>query len=77
MDEPGMQPPAGEFSNFDNPDKTMYYYCIVANVLAIPVCTVFVALRVWARYRLGTKIMADDSRFKPLLYIHLLVLISV
>lgn len=72
-----MQPPAGQFSNFENPDKTMYYYCIVANVLAIPICTVFVALRLWARFRLGTKIMADDSKFKPLLYTEPRALIRV
>lgn len=63
MDEPGMEAPEGQVSNFENPaDKTMYYYCIAANVIAIPVCTIFMLLRLFARYRLGTKIMADDSK---------------
>lgn len=64
MVEPGMQPPEGMVSNFDNPDREMYYLCIVSNVVGIVVCTVFMGLRFWARYRLSMRLQADDSRFR-------------
>lgn len=59
--EPGMEPPPGKVSNFDNPDREMYYICIVSNAIAIPVCTAFMALRIYARYRLRMKPQADDG----------------
>lgn len=60
--EPGMPPPEGMVSNFENPDREMYYICIVSNVIAIPVTTLFMALRVWSRYKLSMKFQADDSK---------------
>ena len=62
MVEPGMPPPAGMVSDFDNPDREMYYICIVSNAIALPVCTLFVGLRLYARYRLSMRLQADDSR---------------
>ena len=59
--EPGMEPPPGKVSNFDDPDREMYYICIVSNAIAIPVCTAFMALRIYARYRLRMKPQADDG----------------
>ena len=59
--EPGMEPPEGMVSNFDNPNREMYYICIVSNAIAIPVCTAFVVLRMYARLRLGMRWQADDS----------------
>lgn len=59
--EPGMEPPPGEETNFDNPDREMFYICIVSNAIAIPVCTLFFALRLWARIRLRTGLQRDDS----------------
>lgn len=64
MVEPGMEPPNGVDSNFDNPDREMYYICIVSNAIAIPVTTVFMGLRLWARYRLSMKLQIDDSTFQ-------------
>ncbi|KAL6865491.1 hypothetical protein ACO1O0_001585 [Amphichorda felina] len=61
--EPGMPPPEGMVSNFENPDREMYYICIVSNVIAIPVTTLFMALRVWSRYKLSMKFQADDIAF--------------
>ena len=63
MVEPGMQPPEGMVSNFDNPNKEMFYLCIVSNVVGVVVTTVFMGLRIWARYRLSMNLQADDSRF--------------
>ena len=57
-----MEPPPGMESNFDNPNKEMFYICIVANAIALPVCTLFMGLRLWARYRLSMRLQADDSR---------------
>jgi hypothetical protein len=65
MVKPAMEPPAGEQA-FVNPDKEMYYWCIIANSIAIPICTVVVILRIYARYRLQMKVQADDSRFANL-----------
>lgn len=59
--EPGMEPPEGVQSNFENPNREMYYICIASNAIAIPVCTAFVALRIYARIRLRQKVTADDS----------------
>lgn len=61
--EPGMEPPEGLDSNFENPDREMYYICIVSNAIAIPVCTAFMALRIYARFRLRMKPQADDGIF--------------
>ncbi|RSL43155.1 hypothetical protein CEP54_015202 [Fusarium duplospermum] len=55
-----MDPPPGYQSNFDNPDREMYYICIISNSIAIPVCTIFVFLRLFARYRLSMRLQADD-----------------
>ncbi|KAJ3547138.1 hypothetical protein NM208_g1662 [Fusarium decemcellulare] len=60
MVKPAMEPPEGMESNFDNPNREMYYICIVSNAIAIPVCTVFVFLRFWARHRLSMRPQADD-----------------
>lgn len=62
MIEPGMPPPEGVVPNFHNPDKQMFYISIVSNTIAIPVCTIFMCLRIWARRRLGMRLQADDSR---------------
>jgi hypothetical protein len=61
MVQPGLEPPEGEVSNFDNPNREMYYICIASNVIAIVVCSVFVVLRFFARYRLTTKVSLDDG----------------
>src|SRR5690606_11389858 len=61
MTEPGMEPPEGMVSNFDNPDREMYYTCIVSNVIGLVVCTLFIVLRLWARYRLSMRLRPDDS----------------
>ena len=62
MVTPALEPPAGMVSNFENPDRRMYYTSIASNVIAIVVCTFFVILRMLARYRLAAKISADDSK---------------
>lgn len=61
MVQPALEPPPGKVSNFDNPNREMYYICIASNAVAIPVCTIFVALRMYARYRLSMRLQADDS----------------
>ncbi|KAG9252399.1 uncharacterized protein F5Z01DRAFT_690613 [Emericellopsis atlantica] len=58
--EPGLEPPSGQESNFDNPDRHMFYYCIAANVTGVAVTTVFMGLRLWARRRLSMRLQADD-----------------
>ncbi|KAI6778315.1 uncharacterized protein J7T54_005831 [Emericellopsis cladophorae] len=58
--EPGLEPPSGQVSNFDNPDRHMFYYCIAANVTGVAVTTVFMGLRLWARRRLSMRLQADD-----------------
>ncbi|KAM5348962.1 hypothetical protein ACJ41O_008785 [Fusarium nematophilum] len=60
MVKPAMEPPAGHQSNFDNPNREMYYICIVSNAIAIPICSILVVLRLWVRYRLPTKLQVDD-----------------
>lgn len=62
MTEPGMKPPEGMVSNFDNPDREMFYISIASNAIALPVCTLFIGLRLLARYRLSMRLQADDSR---------------
>jgi hypothetical protein len=62
MVEPGLEPPEGVVSNYDNPNREMYYICIASNVIAIPVTTIFVGLRLWARHRLSMKLEIDDSK---------------
>lgn len=59
---PGMEPPPGEVVDFDNPDREMFYICIVSNAIAIPVCTIFLALRLWARLRLRLGFQTEDSK---------------
>lgn len=61
MPTPALAPPAGQTSNFENPDRSMFIICIASNAIAIPVCTLFVGLRLWARLRLSMKLEADDS----------------
>ncbi|KAH7140485.1 hypothetical protein B0J13DRAFT_638239 [Dactylonectria estremocensis] len=60
MIKPAREPPAGQQSNFDNPNREMYYICIVSNAVAIPICSIFVLLRLWVRYRLSMRLQADD-----------------
>jgi hypothetical protein len=60
MVKPGMEPPPGKESNFDNPDREMYYICIVSNAIAMSVCSIFMFLRLWARYRLSMRLRIDD-----------------
>ncbi|CAG9950795.1 unnamed protein product [Clonostachys rosea f. rosea IK726] len=60
MVQPGLETPEGGVSNFDNPNREMYYICIASNIIAIVVCSVFVVLRFFARYRLATKVSLDD-----------------
>lgn len=67
MDQPGMPPPDGKVSNFDNPNREMYNICIASNVIAIPITTAFLFLRLWARYRLSMKLQLEDSMCKALL----------
>ena len=67
MVEPGMEPPPGQQSNFDNPDREMYYICIVANTITMVVCSIFMGLRLWARYRLSMRLRMDDSMITPFL----------
>lgn len=62
-----MEPPPGVVPNFENPDKEMFYISIVSNAIALPVCTLFMCLRIWARYRLSMKLQADDSKLESLL----------
>lgn len=62
--EPGMEPPAGMESNFENPDREMYYICIASNAIAIPVCTAFMALRIYARIRLRQKAQPEDCMLR-------------
>ncbi|KAF4331513.1 integral membrane protein [Fusarium beomiforme] len=61
---PAMEPPAGYQSNFNNPNRAMYYICIVSNAIAMPICSIFVILRLWIRYRLSMQLQADDSTFR-------------
>lgn len=68
MIEPGMEPPKGMVSNFDSPDREMVYICIASNAIALIVCTLFMGLRIWARYRLSTRLQAGDSRLNPHLH---------
>jgi hypothetical protein len=60
MVKPGMEPPPGKESNFDNPDREMYYICIASNAIAMSVCSIFMFLRLWARYRLSMRLRIDD-----------------
>ncbi|KAM0194719.1 hypothetical protein ACHAPA_008643 [Fusarium lateritium] len=60
MIKPGMEPPPGKESNFDNPNREMFYICIVSNAIAMSVCSIFVGLRLWARYRLSMRLRRDD-----------------
>ncbi|KAH6697164.1 hypothetical protein F5X68DRAFT_226550 [Plectosphaerella plurivora] len=60
MIEPGMPPPEGMVSNFDNPNREMFYLCIVSNVVGVVITTIFMGLRIWARYRLSMSLQADD-----------------
>ncbi|KAI1070698.1 hypothetical protein LB507_006728 [Fusarium sp. FIESC RH6] len=60
MVEPGMEPPPGQQSNFDNPDREMYYICIAANTITMIICSIFMGLRLWARYRLSMRLRIDD-----------------
>ena len=64
--EPGLEPPSGQVSNFDNPDRHMFYHCIAANVTGVAVKTVFMGLRLWARRRLSMRLQADDGKSSPL-----------
>ncbi|VUC32449.1 unnamed protein product [Clonostachys rosea] len=57
---PGLDPPEGEVSDFENPDRELYYISIATNVVTITVCSVLVSLRFLARYRLAHKIELDD-----------------
>lgn len=61
MTKPAMEPPPGKESNFDNPDRELYYICIASNAIAMSVCSIFVFLRLWARYRLAMRLRLDDS----------------
>jgi hypothetical protein len=40
----------------------MYYMCIAANTVAIAVCSIFMVLRLWTRYRLSMRLRIDDSK---------------
>ncbi|KAG9496545.1 hypothetical protein J7337_011321 [Fusarium musae] len=60
MTKPAMEPPPGKESNFDNPNRELYYICIASNTIAMSVCTIFVFLRLWARYRLAMRLRLDD-----------------
>ncbi|KAJ4252771.1 hypothetical protein NW762_010677 [Fusarium torreyae] len=60
MIKPAMEPPPGHESNFENPDRQMYYICIVSNAIAISVCSIFVFLRLWTRHRLSMGLRRDD-----------------
>ncbi|KAF4124665.1 hypothetical protein GMORB2_5331 [Geosmithia morbida] len=42
MPQPGLDPPAGQVSNFANPDRSMFIACIASNAIAIPICTLFI-----------------------------------
>lgn len=75
MVKPGMDPPPGKVSNFDDPEREMYYICIVSNAIAISICSIFMFLRLWARYRLSMRLRIDDSMIRPILS-HFLLLIS-
>ncbi|KAI3578550.1 hypothetical protein IWW34DRAFT_466496 [Fusarium oxysporum f. sp. albedinis] len=60
MTKPAMEPPPGKESNFDNPNRELYYICIASNAIAMSVCSIFVFFRLWARYRLAMRLRLDD-----------------
>jgi hypothetical protein len=64
MTKPATEPPSEHAPNFENPDLEIYYICVVSNAIAIPIRSIFVFLRLHARYRMSTKLQGDDSTFR-------------
>ncbi|KAF2872624.1 hypothetical protein BDV95DRAFT_391473 [Massariosphaeria phaeospora] len=60
MTEPGLEPPPGVKSNFDNPVKTVYTASIATQVLCISIVGVIVAVRVYTRTHILCSFGLDD-----------------
>lgn len=56
----------GRKSDFDNPNRGMYNMCIISNAMAMSICSIFIVMRLWTRYRLSMRLQADDGMLRKI-----------
>lgn len=58
--QPGLDPPPGVESNFDNPDRTVQTWNIVTQSLCISLTTILFAFRIYCRVVLQKTVNIED-----------------